>query len=190
MSSPFRTEHAALAALVLALGLGGCDRHDQQARYEPAAQQSVRPVVVSALYPGGVQPPPEDPRGKIYDGDPVHIANGKRYFSWYNCNGCHFNGGGGIGPPFMDKVWRYGGRIDQIYNSIAEGRPNGMPTWGEKIPSSQIWEIAAYVRSLSTPSVKGQEPPTAPPPPSQPPADPNHQGGTTVSEATVGPPPQ
>jgi cytochrome c oxidase cbb3-type subunit 3 len=190
MSSPFRIEALALAGLLLPVALGGCDRHDRQAMSAPAAQQDVQPVVVSELRPGGVPALPEDPHGKIYDGDPVHIANGKRYFNWYNCSGCHFNGGGGIGPAFMDKAWIYGGRIDQIYNTIAEGRPNGMPTWRGKIPDSQIWEIAAYVRSLSTPSVKGEEPPTAPPPPSQPPADPNHQGGTTVSEATIGPPPK
>jgi cytochrome c oxidase cbb3-type subunit 3 len=170
--------------------LSACDRHDQQAAYAPAAQQEPHPVVVSELLPGGEQALPEDPRGKIYDGDAYHIAQGMRYFSWYNCNGCHFNGGGGIGPPFMDKVWFYGGRIDQIYNSIAEGRPNGMPTWRAKIPPAQIWEIAAYVRSLSTPQVKGENPPSNPPPLAQPPADPNHQGGSLVSEATVGPKPE
>ena len=190
MSSLFRIDTAALAGLSVALALAGCERQDIQEAYGPAAQQAVQPVVVSELRPGGVPALPEDQRGKIYDGDAGHIANGKQYFSWYNCNGCHFNGGGGIGPPFMDKVWFYGGRIDQIYNSIAEGRPNGMPTWRGKIPDSQMWELAAYVRSLSTPSVKGEEPPTTPPQPSQPPADPNHQGGVTVSEATVGPPPK
>jgi cytochrome c oxidase cbb3-type subunit 3 len=141
----------------------------------------VHPVVISGLYPGGTTAPPEDPRGFIYDGNPTYIAQGKQYYTWYNCSGCHFNGGGGIGPSFMDKTWRYGGRIDQIYNSIAEGRPNGMPTWRAKIPDAQIWEIAAYVRSLSTPAVKGEQPPSAPPPASVPPARPNHQGGTTDS---------
>jgi cytochrome c oxidase cbb3-type subunit 3 len=176
----------ALASAVLC----ACDRHDTQASYAPAAQQEPQVVVVSALYPGGGTAPPEDPRGKIYDGDAYHIAQGQRYFTWYNCSGCHFNGGGGIGPAFMDKVWLYGGRIDQIYNSIAEGRPNGMPTWRGKIPDAQIWEIAAYVRSLSTPQVKDENPPSTPPPIAQLPADPNHQGGTLISEATVGPRPQ
>jgi len=30
-----------------------------------------------------------------------------------------------------------------------EGRPNGMPSWRGKIPDYQVWEIVAYVRSLS-----------------------------------------
>src|SRR5439155_15876242 len=59
------------------------------------------------------------------------------------------NGGGSIGPALMDEKWRYGGSIEQIYASIAQGRPNGMPTFRDKIPEQEIWEIAAYVRTLS-----------------------------------------
>jgi cytochrome c oxidase cbb3-type subunit 3 len=66
-----------------------------------------------------------------------------------NCVGCHFHGGGGMGPALMDDEWRYGGRIDQIAASIAEGRPNGMPAWRGKLTADQIWKLAAYVRSMS-----------------------------------------
>ena len=66
-----------------------------------------------------------------------------------NCVGCHSHGGGGMGPPLMDDEWRYGGRIDQIATTIAEGRPNGMPSWRGKLTEDQIWDLAAYVRSLS-----------------------------------------
>jgi cytochrome c oxidase cbb3-type subunit 3 len=54
-----------------------------------------------------------------------------------------------MGPPLMDDEWRYGGRIDQIAATIAEGRPNGMPAWGSKLTQDQIWQLAAYVRTLS-----------------------------------------
>jgi len=30
-----------------------------------------------------------------------------------------------------------------------QGRPNGMPSFVGKIPDYQVWEIAAYVRSMS-----------------------------------------
>src|SRR5690349_4386348 len=60
-----------------------------------------------------------------------------------------FPGGGGMGPALMDDEWRYGGRIDQIVASITEGRPNGMPSWRNKLTPDQIWKIAAYVRSMS-----------------------------------------
>jgi cytochrome c oxidase cbb3-type subunit 3 len=106
-------------------------------------------IPVSELRPGPSAPAPDDPRGKDYEGNATHIANGQRYYRWFNCSGCHFNGGGGIGPALMDEKWRYGGRIEQIYASIVQGRPNGMPSFQGKIPEQQVWEIAAYVRSLS-----------------------------------------
>ena len=49
----------------------------------------------------------------------------------------------------MDEEWRYGGSIEQIHASIVQGRPNGMPSFRGKVPDDQVWEIAAYVRSLS-----------------------------------------
>ena len=54
-----------------------------------------------------------------------------------------------MGPALMDDEWRYGGRIDQIATTIAEGRPNGMPAWRGKLTEDQIWKLAAYVRTLS-----------------------------------------
>jgi cytochrome c oxidase cbb3-type subunit 3 len=128
----------------------------------------------STLFPGGGQPPPPDPRGKMYDGNPQAIAEGARLFDWYNCSGCHFHGAGGIGPALMDPQWRYGGRIDQIHETLVQGRPNGMPSWAGKIPDKQLWEISAYVRSLSaaSPTTDGGEMPQPPAAPAGPPAPP------------------
>ncbi|MBV9841926.1 MAG: c-type cytochrome, partial [Sphingomonadaceae bacterium] len=75
----------------------------------------------------------------------------KRLYNQYNCVGCHSNGGGGMAPSLMDDQWIYGGRLEQIHQTLVEGRPNGMPAWGGKIPDDQLWEISAYVRSLSLP---------------------------------------
>jgi cytochrome c oxidase cbb3-type subunit 3 len=49
----------------------------------------------------------------------------------------------------MDQKWIYGSEPQNIYSTIVEGRPNGMPSFRGKIPESQIWEIVAYVRSMS-----------------------------------------
>jgi cytochrome c oxidase cbb3-type subunit 3 len=147
-----RAASLTLAALALAgLTLAAWDARQQgRAQTQPPTDSSPLSVPVTSLVPGGGPLPPEDPHVKIYEGNPRYIAEGKRLFEWYNCVGCHFHGAGGMGPALMDKVWIYGGRLDQIYASIYQGRPNGMPTWGGKIPDAQIWEIAAYVRSLST----------------------------------------
>jgi cytochrome c oxidase cbb3-type subunit 3 len=83
-----------------------------------------------------------------YAGNAWGIAEGKRLYTLYNCVGCHANGGGGMGPALIDEEWRYGSSIEQIYGTIAEGRPNGMPSFRGKVPEQQIWQLAAYVRSL------------------------------------------
>jgi cytochrome c oxidase cbb3-type subunit 3 len=77
------------------------------------------------------------------------VSQGKRLYRWYNCNGCHAGGGGGIGPALMDERWRYGHEPAQIVATILQGRPNGMPSFAGRIPDEQAWQIAAYVRSMS-----------------------------------------
>ena len=110
-----------------------------------------------------------------------------RLYKQYNCGGCHFNGGGGIGPALMDDSWIYGGRIDQIFNTIYQGRPNGMPAWGGKIPDDQIWQIATYVRSMSLPATlaaNGTGTPSQHPAPVPRAAD--AHSGWVLPEGTVG----
>lgn len=54
-----------------------------------------------------------------------------------------------MGPALMDNVWIYGSEPANIFATITQGRPNGMPSFRSRIPEYQAWEIAAYVRSLS-----------------------------------------
>ena len=84
-----------------------------------------------------------------YEKNAYALATGKRLFTWYNCTGCHANGGGGSGPALMDDVWIYGGDARTLYETIAHGRPNGMPAFAERIPEDEIWQLVAYVRSMS-----------------------------------------
>ena len=84
-----------------------------------------------------------------YEENAYHVSQGQRLYAWYNCVGCHANGGGGMGPPLMDAEWVYGSRPEQIYETIMQGRPNGMPSWAGRIPEAQVWQIVAYVRSMS-----------------------------------------
>ncbi|HEX6860762.1 MAG TPA: c-type cytochrome [Caulobacteraceae bacterium] len=138
-----------LAAVLATATLSACDTHNRPATHAPYVQSQASLPPTSELYPGVKPVQIESAQAAIFQADPIHIANGKRYYSWYNCSGCHFNGGGGIGPQFMNGKWTYGGSLAEIHNSIAQGRPNGMPVWGGTIPDNQIWEIAAYVKSLS-----------------------------------------
>jgi cytochrome c oxidase cbb3-type subunit 3 len=77
---------------------------------------------------------------------------GRQLFVRYNCAGCHGgHAGGGMGPSLRDAIWLYGSTPDRIFNSIAQGRGHGMPSWGTRLPEEQIWQLVAYVTSLRTP---------------------------------------
>ena len=77
------------------------------------------------------------------------VSQGKQLYRWMNCVGCHAMGGGGMGPAHMDANWTYGAEPQAIYDSIMNGRPNGMPAFAGRLPDYQIWQIAHYVRSIS-----------------------------------------
>ncbi len=148
----FPTEAAALAVIVLC----GCQKSTPP---EVASGQSQPPGVIgTALIPGrdtGLVS--VDPRAAAYYNNADAVNTGKRLFGQYNCSGCHSNGGGGMAPALMDDVWIYGGRLEQIHETLVEGRPNGMPAWGGKVPDEQLWQIAAYVRSMSLPQTLAAE---------------------------------
>lgn len=150
MSSRFRIE----LGLAAALALTACGKATHQPQPGgPPGGAGLTAAPVSGLVPGGGSLPDQpDPRAAAYYDNAEAVQHGMRLYKQFNCAGCHFNGGGGIGPPLMDDAWIYGGRLDQIFNSIYQGRPNGMPTWGGKIPDDQIWQIATYVRSMSLPA--------------------------------------
>ncbi|HUQ93812.1 MAG TPA: c-type cytochrome [Bryobacteraceae bacterium] len=99
-----------------------------------------------------LQPGPVTPVRAVrnpFEGDEEAIGEGKRLFSQFNCAGCHAAGGGAIGPPLMDDEWTYGSSSANIFWTVIEGRPQGMPAFGGRIAEDQVWKIAAYVRSLS-----------------------------------------
>jgi cytochrome c oxidase cbb3-type subunit 3 len=57
-----------------------------------------------------------------------------------------------MGPSLRDAVWIYGSTDANVFDSIAQGRSEGMPAWGTKLPQTQIWQLVAYVKSLRTPN--------------------------------------
>jgi cytochrome c oxidase cbb3-type subunit 3 len=108
------------------------------------------------LQPGAPEPNVEVKND--YEENAYAMNEGKRLFTWFNCVGCHANGGGGMGPALMDEKWIYGSQPEQIFSTIVEGRPNGMPSFRGKIPDYQVWQLAAYVRSMSGLAAKGAAP--------------------------------
>jgi cytochrome c oxidase cbb3-type subunit 3 len=143
---------AALAmAATLALTVG-CEREERRFRESPPSATPSGVVRVSSLQPGTLQDTTH--MQNTFEGNAYAVSEGQRLFGWYNCAGCHANGGGGMGPPLIDDEWIYGSSPENVYMTIVQGRPNGMPSFAGKIPAPQVWQLVAYVRSLSglTPS--------------------------------------
>ena len=135
-----------MTVLVL-LSLSACDREERRFRESPPSATPGGVVRVSSLQPGVAQDTTHV--RNLYEGNAYAVSEGQRLFNWYNCSGCHANGGGGMGPPLMDEEWIYGSGPEQIYTTIVQGRPNGMPSYGGRLTDQQVWQLVAYVESLS-----------------------------------------
>lgn len=77
------------------LGLIGCERERRDFVQPPAMSTAAQGVSVSELHPAGLTAPP--PVANIYSESAYAVNEGKRLYSWYNCGGCHFHGGGESG---------------------------------------------------------------------------------------------
>jgi cytochrome c oxidase cbb3-type subunit 3 len=144
-----------VAALLLACAvLAACERERRVFTPPPGASAPAAPRATS-LRPGDGEPlqpgtAPDRPGREADDEHNAFLVNqGKRLFRWYNCSGCHGQGGGNMGPALSDAAWLYGASPANVFASIVEGRPNGMPAFGGRIPNDQVWQLVAYVRSLS-----------------------------------------
>lgn len=140
-----RAAIATVLSLPVMIVLAGCDSDRSDPRAQPASGEHVR---TSTLVPGGLHADTGVDRPNPYSGDARAIREGERLFGWFNCSGCHAGGGGGMGPPLMDREWIYGQRPSQLYDSIVSGRPNGMPAFGSMIPPQQVWALIAYIETM------------------------------------------
>jgi cytochrome c oxidase cbb3-type subunit 3 len=101
-----------------------------------------------ALTPGGVDIRPHIPNPMA--NDPSSVERGMKYFTQFNCVGCHApNGGGGMGPALSNRFFKYGSEPANIFLTISHGRPLGMPSWGAFLPDEVIWDLVSYIQSIS-----------------------------------------
>jgi len=125
--------------ICVAMATSGCERETRTLVQSPTV--SVPITSVSAANATA--------EGERMDRNAYSLAEGKRLFDWYNCSGCHAYGSGDKGPALKDGIWIYGSDPKAVFTSIVEGRPNGMPAFGGRIAEYEIWQIAAYVRSMA-----------------------------------------
>jgi len=85
-------------------------------------------------------------------GQQKSASEGEKLFVSMNCDGCHGGGATGFaGPSLSDGRWRYGGSDGAIFQSIRDGRPKGMPAFGELLSPEIIWKLVTYLQSLPVP---------------------------------------
>ncbi|MGC2782284.1 MAG: c-type cytochrome [Roseiarcus sp.] len=115
-----------------------------------ASANPILHVPVSGLHPGNVSFAPRI--ANPLANDPQAATRGMRDFIQFNCVGCHApNAGGGMGPALSEGRFIYGSSPANLFLSIYQGRPNGMPAWGPLLPESTIWELVSYVESIAHP---------------------------------------
>jgi putative heme-binding domain-containing protein len=90
-------------------------------------------------------------------GNPVAIEAGRKLFAT-GCAACHgADGQGGRGPNLREKVFWHPLDDGTLYNVIRKGVPGGgMPA--ADLPDDQVWQIAAFVRSLTAPAIDAAVP--------------------------------
>jgi cytochrome c oxidase cbb3-type subunit 3 len=107
-------------------------------------------VSVSGIYPGGAPAGLNPEMPNPLAGDPDGVERGMKDFDSFNCSGCHgANAGGAMGPSLSNDRWIYRASPANIYLSIVQGRAAGMPAFGAMLPDRTVWELVAYIQSIS-----------------------------------------
>ena len=88
------------------------------------------------------------PTANPYRGDAAAIADGRQVFETI-CVACHLADGHGlVGPSLVDPYWKYGHSDAELFQTVSQGRPGGMPAWGPQLGSEKIWKVLAFVETL------------------------------------------
>jgi cytochrome c oxidase cbb3-type subunit 3 len=107
----------------------------------------------------------ELPTQNPYRADAAAIAEGQQVFVQI-CAACHKPDGSGlVGPSLVDSYWKYGHGDAELYQSVMEGRPLGMPAWGAQLGSEKVWRALAYLETLPRSHAPGVGAPDFVPPP-------------------------
>jgi cytochrome c oxidase cbb3-type subunit 3 len=144
-------------ALLLLVMLAACQRETREVN-PPLPFNEADLTTTTSVMAGGTPVSSSQPTALHFEKSAWHVSEGQRLYEEFNCVECHAHGGGGIGPALMDNEWIYGSSSPQIVATMIQGRPNGMPSFRQLLTQQQMWQIAAYVRSMS-----GQLPKDVPP---------------------------
>ncbi|HEV7704887.1 MAG TPA: c-type cytochrome [Gemmatimonadaceae bacterium] len=141
--------------VIAALAASACREQTAVPATAASSGASENALVISKhadrVFAGGIAPPAERVTNTAAQNAKA-ADEGATLFTSMNCDGCHGGGAvGAVGPSLTDGRWRYGGADADIYRSIAEGRPKGMPSFGGVLQPAMIWRLVAYIKSLPPP---------------------------------------
>jgi len=107
--------------------------HDQRYQQEAQGEQ-----------PGGA------PAGQVAAAAPTDdSASDAAAIFAQRCAMCHGEDGkGGIGPDLTTPQFKFGKTVEEISESIASGRPGGMPPFANDLPKTEIEALAHFLLSL------------------------------------------
>ncbi len=90
----------------------------------------------------------ELPQTNPFHGDATAIAEGQEVWNTI-CVACHKPDGSGlVGPSLVDPYSKYGDDDLALYETVAKGRPGGMPPWEAQLGSQKIWKVLAFMETL------------------------------------------
>ena len=140
---------------IIALTATACREQTEVPATAASAGASENALVISKhddrIFAGGIAPPTERVTNTAAQNAKA-ADEGATLFTSMNCDGCHGGGAvGAVGPSLTDGRWRYGGADADIYRSIAEGRPKGMPAFAGVLQPAMVWRLVAYIKSLPPP---------------------------------------
>lgn len=144
-----------IVGLVVIAGCVDADAAQQQAQSPAAPAGQWGAAAPFVQHPDNIQPGVALSRPFVqivnpYEGNAARRDEGAKLFIAYNCMDCHgAEGSGAMGPSLQDGRWHFGGTNGEVFQSIYEGRPDGMPSFGGRISDADIWRLVTYVRSVA-----------------------------------------
>ena len=134
------------------VGLSDWSQHGQyEAQMAAAAEQ--RAEAMASL-----------PDVNPYRGDADAIAAGQAVYT-ATCVACHLPSGVGlVGPSLVDPYWKYGDSDAALFETVAKGRPAGMPPWAAQLGTEKIWQVLAFIETLPRTPQPGLGSPSYQPP--------------------------
>jgi cytochrome c oxidase cbb3-type subunit 3 len=79
------------------------------------------------------------------------LKTGAKLFA-ENCSSCHGDKGAGnqdLGAPNLtDQIWLYGGKVEDVVETVANSRAGVMPAWAGRLDTATVKSLTVYVHSL------------------------------------------